>query len=98
MESNLEHEFQHSSASGYHAMPRSYCCRYRESDLDLVRRILTEEGLLCWRFEQTDEGVETVPFADSSQPSAMPERSHTIKFILEKDTYDDRLDHTRQIA
>lgn len=26
------------------AMRRSYCCQYRESDLEFVRRILTEEG------------------------------------------------------
>jgi type VI secretion system secreted protein VgrG len=38
--------------------PRSYCCQYRESDLDFVRRILAEEGL-SWRFEQTDDGPTT---------------------------------------
>lgn len=54
------------------ALPRSYCCQYRESDLDFVLRLLAEEGL-CWRFEQTDEGACTVLFADSSQPCAVPE-------------------------
>jgi Rhs element Vgr protein len=54
------------------AMSRSYCCQYRESDLDFVRRILTEEGL-AWRFEQTDDGLGAVLFADSSALSAVPE-------------------------
>jgi hypothetical protein len=31
------------------AVERSYCCQYRESDFDFIRRLLTEEGL-CWRF------------------------------------------------
>ena len=51
---------------------RSYCCQYRESDLDFVRRLLTEEGL-CWRFEQTGDGPGLVLFADSSQLSAVPD-------------------------
>jgi type VI secretion system secreted protein VgrG len=77
------------------AIPRSYCCQYRESDLDFVRRILTEEGL-CWRFEQTDDGVQTVLFADSSQSSAMPEdasseadggiRYHGVRSVERQDT------------
>ena len=47
---------------------RSYCCQYRESDFDFVRRLLTEEGI-AWRFE-----VHTlILFADSSQPCATPE-------------------------
>ena len=54
------------------ALPRSYCCQYRESDLAFVRRILAEEGL-CWRIEQTDDGPGLVLFADSSQRSAVPE-------------------------
>lgn len=54
------------------ALPRSYCCQYRESDLDFVLRLLSEEGL-CWRFEQTDDGPCAVLFADSSQPCAVPE-------------------------
>jgi Rhs element Vgr protein len=56
------------------ALPRSYCCQYRESDLDFVRRLLTEEGL-SWRFEQTADGPGVVLFADSSQQSATPEDS-----------------------
>ena len=54
------------------ALPRSYCCQYRESDLDFVQRLLTEEGL-AWRFEQTEEGPGAVLFADSTQLSAVPE-------------------------
>ncbi|MEO7577788.1 MAG: type VI secretion system Vgr family protein, partial [Massilia sp.] len=54
------------------ALARSYCCQYRESDLDFVRRLLTEEGL-AWRFEQDAEGAIAVLFADSSQTSAVPE-------------------------
>ncbi|MDO8034729.1 type VI secretion system Vgr family protein [Janthinobacterium sp. SUN128] len=47
---------------------RSYCCQYRESDFDFVRRLLTEEGL-AWRFD--DQTM--VVFADSSQACATPE-------------------------
>lgn len=54
------------------ARPRSYCCQYRESDLDFVRRLLTEEGL-GWRFEQTGDGQGMVLFADSSRLCAVPE-------------------------
>ncbi len=54
------------------AISRSYCCQYRESDLDFVHRLLTEEGL-AWRFEQTNDGPGAVLFADSTQLSAMPE-------------------------
>lgn len=54
------------------ALPRSYCCQYRESDLDFVLRLLAEEGL-CWRVEEGDEGHGLVLFADSSQPGAVPE-------------------------
>jgi len=54
------------------AMPRSYCCQYRESDLDFVQRLLTEEGL-AWRFEQTEDGPGALLFADSTQLSAVPE-------------------------
>jgi uncharacterized protein involved in type VI secretion and phage assembly/uncharacterized protein (DUF2345 family) len=52
--------------------PRSYCCQYRESDFDFVRRLLAGEGL-CWRIEQRDDGAEVVLFADSSQACAVPE-------------------------
>ncbi len=54
------------------ALPRSYCCQYRESDLDFVQRLLTEEGL-AWRFEQTEDGPGAVLFADSTQVTAVPE-------------------------
>jgi type VI secretion system VgrG family protein len=54
------------------AVARSYCCQYRESDLDFVQRLLTEEGL-AWRYEQLEGGVGVVMFADSSQLSATPE-------------------------
>ncbi|MQA21681.1 type VI secretion system Vgr family protein [Rugamonas rivuli] len=51
---------------------RSYCCQYRESDYDFVLRLLTEEGL-AWRFEETEDGLNMVLFADSSQLGAVPE-------------------------
>ncbi|MES3025716.1 MAG: type VI secretion system Vgr family protein [Pseudomonadota bacterium] len=54
------------------ALPRSYCCQYRESDLEFVQRLLTEEGL-AWRFEQTADGPAMVLFADSSRACAVPE-------------------------
>ena len=54
------------------AVPRSYCCQYRESDLAFVQRLLTEEGM-AWRFEQTEDGPGAVLFADSTQASAVPE-------------------------
>jgi type VI secretion system secreted protein VgrG len=54
------------------AVARSYCCQYRESDLDFVQRLLTEEGL-AWRFEQTEDGPGAVLFADTSQLAAIPE-------------------------
>jgi uncharacterized protein involved in type VI secretion and phage assembly len=54
------------------AAARSYCCQYRESDLDFVSRLLTEEGL-AWRFEEQAGGHCLVLFADSSADSAVPE-------------------------
>lgn len=54
------------------SVARSYCCQYRESDLDFVRRILAEEGL-CWRMEQAGADPCLVLFADSSQASAVPD-------------------------
>ncbi|WP_312548082.1 type VI secretion system Vgr family protein [Massilia sp.] len=54
------------------ALPRSYCCQYRESDLDFVARLLAEEGL-CWRFEQGEDGPGLVLFADSSRRCAVPD-------------------------
>nr|WP_091660237.1 type VI secretion system Vgr family protein [Massilia sp. PDC64] len=75
--------------------PRSYCCQYRESDLDFVRRLLAEEGL-SWRFEHVDDGANMVLFADSSQPSAVPEdrsskldgglRYHGVSAVERQDT------------
>jgi len=53
-------------------LPRSYCCQYRESDLDFVQRLLAEEGL-SFRVEDIDDGHSLVLFADSSQPSGVPE-------------------------
>jgi type VI secretion system secreted protein VgrG len=52
--------------------PRSYCCQYRESDLDFVRRLLAGEGL-CWRIEQGADGPGIVLFADSTRLAAIPE-------------------------
>lgn len=52
--------------------PRSYCCQYRESDLDFARRLLAEEGL-CWRLEQGEDGPGVVLFADSTRRAAVPE-------------------------
>jgi type VI secretion system secreted protein VgrG len=54
------------------AVPRSYCCQYRESDLDFVQRLLAEEGV-AWRFAQGADGPEAVLFADSTQLSAVPD-------------------------
>jgi type VI secretion system secreted protein VgrG len=54
------------------APKRSYCCQYRESDKDFVRRLLTEEGL-CWRVEHDDDGHQLVLFADSTLRSAVPD-------------------------
>lgn len=51
---------------------RSYCCQYRESDLDFITRLLTEEGL-AWRVEDLEDGHRVVLFGDSSQASATPE-------------------------
>lgn len=75
--------------------PRSYCCQYRESDLDFVRRILAEEGL-CWRFEQAEGGPCLVLFADSTQECAAPEdrssaagggiRYHGARSVEQQDT------------
>jgi Rhs element Vgr protein len=77
------------------AMPRSYCCQYRESDLEFVRRLLAEEGL-SWRFEQTEDGPGMVLFADSTQLSAAPEdpsseldggiRYHGVSAVERQDT------------
>ena len=55
-----------------HASLRSYCCQYRETDLDFVLRLLAEEGL-AWRFEQSGDGPAMVLFADSSDAAAVPQ-------------------------
>ncbi|MET0981832.1 MAG: type VI secretion system Vgr family protein, partial [Telluria sp.] len=73
------------------ARPRSYCCQYRESDLDFVSRLLAEEGL-SWRFEDTVDGPGAVLFADSTGPDAVPEdatgsvRYHGVGSTEEHDT------------
>jgi len=57
-----------------HAGARSYCCQYRESDLDFVTRLLTEEGL-AWRVEEGEDGDgghRVVLFADSTDTRATP--------------------------
>ncbi|WP_332876739.1 type VI secretion system Vgr family protein [Massilia sp. S19_KUP03_FR1] len=54
------------------AVARTYCCQYRESDFDFIRRLLTEEGL-CWRFEQDKDGHCCVLFSNSTQLCAVPE-------------------------
>lgn len=54
------------------ALPRSYCCQYRESDLDFIARLLAEEGL-CWRVEQGKDGPGLVLFADSTRRCAVPD-------------------------
>ena len=56
----------------FDAMSRDYCCQYRESDLDFVRRLLAEEGL-CWRLDHADDGLTAVLFADSTRLAAIPE-------------------------
>lgn len=54
------------------AVARSYCCQYRESDLDFVSRLLAEEGL-NYRFEHSVWGPELVLFADSRDRLSVPE-------------------------
>ena len=53
------------------AAPRTFCCQYRESDFEFIRRLLTDEGL-CWRFEQDDYGTCCVLFSDSTEIWAVP--------------------------
>lgn len=77
------------------AVPRGYCCQYRESDLSFVQRLLGEEGL-SWRFDQTEVGQVAVLFADSTQLSAVPEnpcsqaeggiRFHNVRAVERSDT------------
>jgi type VI secretion system secreted protein VgrG len=77
------------------AMPRSYCCQYRETDLAFVQRLLAEEGL-GWRCEQDSDGEGLVLFADSTRPCAVPEdassqatgavRFHGVRSVESSDT------------
>ena len=88
------------------AVGRSYCCQYRESDLDFVQRLLTEEGL-AWRFEQTEDGPGAVLFSDTAQLTAVPEdqcsaldggiRFHNVRAGERQDTVQD-LRSQRQIS
>ncbi|HBI71533.1 MAG TPA: type VI secretion system tip protein VgrG [Massilia sp.] len=76
-------------------LPLTYCCQYRESDFDFVRRILAEEGL-GWRIEQDADGPMLVLFGDSSHPRALPEdlssaaaggvRYHAARAVEQDDT------------
>ncbi len=54
---------------------RSYCVQYRESDLDFVSRLLSEEGI-GYRFEEAepgDLGPTVVFFADTTSLQTIPE-------------------------
>ena len=56
------------------ALPRSYCCQYRETDLEFVRRLLAEEGL-GWRVEDSGQdpgGHVLVLFADVAAQAQDP--------------------------
>lgn len=61
------------------ALPRSYCCQYRETDLAFVERLLAEEGL-GWRFEHDADGPMMVIFADSTSRSAIPDDPSSAAF------------------
>ncbi|WP_307728956.1 type VI secretion system Vgr family protein [Massilia sp. IC2-477] len=84
--------------------PRSYCCQYREPDLDFVRRILAEEGL-GWRIEQLEDGPCLVLFADSTSLDAMPDdrsckggagvRYHGASSVEYHDTVQTLVEHRR---
>ncbi|MEX5747199.1 type VI secretion system Vgr family protein [Massilia sp. X63] len=83
---------------------RSYCCQYRESDLDFVRRILADEGL-GWRIEQTRDGPCLVLFANSTSLDAMPHdpgcrdgtsvRYHGASAVEQKDSVQALVAHRR---
>jgi type VI secretion system VgrG family protein len=83
---------------------RSYCCQYRESDLDFVRRLLAEEGL-GWRTEQTTDGPCLVLFADSTSLDAVPHdpscrdgtgvRYHGARSVEHEDTVQSLVAHRR---
>lgn len=84
--------------------PRSYCCQYRETDLDFARRILAEEGL-GWRTEHTADGPCLVLFADSTSLDAMPHdrscqdgagvRYHSASSVEHHDTVQALVEHKR---
>ena len=62
------------------AMPRSYCCQYRETDLAFVQRLLAEDGL-GWRCEQDGDAAGIVLFADSTWQGAVPDdASSAVRF------------------
>ncbi|KQQ87922.1 type VI secretion system Vgr family protein [Massilia sp. Leaf139] len=77
------------------AIPRSYCCQYRETDLAFIERLLAEEGL-GWRWEPDATEASLVLFADSTQPDAVPEdagsaaagavRYHGVRAVEASDT------------
>ncbi|MFC5479899.1 type VI secretion system Vgr family protein [Massilia suwonensis] len=73
------------------SLPRSYCCQYRETDLDFVQRLLAEEGL-GWRCEQEADGLGLVLFADSTSLGAVPDdpsspvRYHGVRSVEASDT------------
>ncbi len=83
---------------------RSYCCQYRERDLDFVRRLLAEEGL-GWRTEQTEDGPCLVLFADSTSLDAVPDhrscrddagvRYHNASSVEHHDTVQVLVEHKR---
>lgn len=83
---------------------RSYCCQYRETDLDFVRRILAEEGL-GWRIEHTEAGPCLVLFADSTSLHAVPDdrscqndagvRYHGASSVEHHDTVQALVEHKR---
>jgi type VI secretion system secreted protein VgrG len=54
---------------------RSYTVQYRETDLDFVNRLLTEEGI-SWRIEESSDdkqaGHTLVLFADSASTTSCP--------------------------
>lgn len=83
---------------------RSYCCQYREPDLDFVRRILAEEGL-GWRTVHTEDGPCLVLFGDSTSIDAVPDdrscqngasiRYHGASSVEDHDTVQALVEHKR---
>ncbi|WP_058086966.1 type VI secretion system Vgr family protein [Aquabacterium parvum] len=59
---------------------RSYCVQHRESDLDFVQRLLTEEGI-AWRVEEHADapmGHRVVFFVQSAQQPEDPTSVHSL--------------------